>query len=119
MLPGDIEYKIAPENDINNPLLGVIKRGDTLDIFKFDLIADKLHLMLTIGEYSQVIKTSKIISKSPKELIKHLKVNDNDKLGIPLSLYFNKENFTIYLYTNFCVINESAVEMSFSSGEDV
>jgi hypothetical protein len=76
--------------------------------------------MFTLNQFSRVVSANDILSASPKEYIKHLKPpNKKDKHGIPLSMYFNKKNYTIYLYTNFCVINESAVDMRFSSGESL
>lgn len=73
MLPGDIDYIIFPKNKQDIQLRGTIKRGERLDVFKFDLVKDSIQFLFNINGYQKVVKAREIMSHSPKELIHHLR----------------------------------------------
>lgn len=77
----------------------------------------KLYAIFKVKNSSRQVLFADIISKSPKEYIKHLRREKEKENGIPLSMFFNKNNNTIYLYTNFCVVNETGLDIRFQSGE--
>jgi hypothetical protein len=76
-------------------------------------------VVLKVKSSSRQIFFSDIISKSPKEYIKHLRRENERENGIPLSMFFNKNTNTIYLCTNFCVVNETGIDIRFQSGDKI
>jgi hypothetical protein len=114
-LPCNLEVRIIDKN--SQEIRSTLLKGCSQDIFKFTLSQGKMLIHLKVLNCERIFELDKIMQTSPQFFKKQLKNQNDQNIKIPLRIFFDKKTWTFYFFPKFNILNETGLEMTFSSGK--